>query len=37
MLALGGPSMSLVHSAELAELKAVGDDGVIVQIYKPRN
>jgi dihydrofolate reductase len=25
-----------VHALELADLKTVGDDGVIVQIYRPR-
>ena len=25
-----------MHALELADLKTVGDEGVIVQIYKPR-
>jgi dihydrofolate reductase len=25
-----------MHALELADLKTVGDDGVIVQIYRPR-
>jgi hypothetical protein len=25
-----------MHTLELADVKTVGDDGVIVQIYKPR-
>jgi hypothetical protein len=37
MPSLGESSrMSLFSSAELAEVRTVGDDGVIVQIDKPR-